>query len=920
MNELSGVRAAGSTAFLDGGGSCGRLIAEREWAATALGPIGHWPQSLKTATAILLRSPVPMVMLWGEDGVMLYNDAYSAFAGGRHPQLLGSKVREGWPEVADFNDNVMRVGLSGGTLAYRDQELTLHRHGTPEQVWMNLDYSPVLDESGQPAGVLAIVVETTERVTAEKGLREREERLSFFDDLGLATRALADPFEIMAVTARMLGQHMHASVCAYADMEPDENGFTIRGDWAAPGSTSIVGAYLLTDFGETAFRELSAGRPLITRDTLLELGPDEGAGLLSLGLKATVCAPFIKAGRLAALMAVHQAEPRNWTESDLSMISEATERSWAYIERTRSEVILRESEARLRGVLDGMGESLAVLDRDYRIVDLNAEALRMDSRPRQEIIGRTHSEAHPNASPELEARYRKAMSERVPVSLEHLYEWPDGRETWIRMRAFPIEDGLAIFYSDITERKQADEALQLASERAHAEAAEREAILSQLGEGVIVADSEGHIIFVNEAAERLHGVKLLGIEPDRYSETYHLLTEAGKPHPPLELPLARAVLRGETVVEARWRIRRPDGTEVLAIGNAKPVTDADGKRIGAVLTIRDETERHAAEAALAESEERLRLATEAAEIGFWDLDPANDHLFWPPRVKAMFGISPNVSISMTDFYAGLHPDDREHVSAEFARAIDPQARALYDVEYRTIGKEDGVVRWVAAKGQGLFDQKGECVRVLGTAIDITERKRAEQHQRLLIDELSHRAKNLLAIVQGVAQQSFKGERSRDQMVAAFEGRLGALSAAHNILTRERWESVPVRQLIGDTLAAVRPIDERIRLQGADTLLPPKTGVSLAMAIHELATNALKYGSLNNDVGTVVVSWSAEGGRMHLEWREQDGPIVHPPTSRGFGTRMIERGLASEFGGTVVIDFAPTGVVCTVDAPLPGVDG
>jgi PAS domain S-box-containing protein len=109
-----------------------------------------------------------MVMLWGPDGVMIYNDAYSVFAGGRHPALLGSNVREGWPEVADFNDNVMRVGLAGGTLAYRDQELTLHRHGRPEQVWMNLDYSPVPDESGEPAGVIAIVVETTERVLADR--------------------------------------------------------------------------------------------------------------------------------------------------------------------------------------------------------------------------------------------------------------------------------------------------------------------------------------------------------------------------------------------------------------------------------------------------------------------------------------------------------------------------------------------------------------------------------------------------------------------------------------------------------------------------------------------------------------------------------------------------------------------------------
>jgi len=157
-------------------GELASLIRQFDWVKTSLGPLEAWPQSLKTVTEILLRSPVPIVLLWGEDGVMIYNDAYSVFAGGRHPQLLGSKVREGWPEVADFNDHVMKVGLGGGTLAYKDQELTLYRHARPEQVWMNLDYSPVLDEAGRPAGVIAIVVETTERVIAERRLSESEGR------------------------------------------------------------------------------------------------------------------------------------------------------------------------------------------------------------------------------------------------------------------------------------------------------------------------------------------------------------------------------------------------------------------------------------------------------------------------------------------------------------------------------------------------------------------------------------------------------------------------------------------------------------------------------------------------------------------------------------------------------------------------
>ena len=173
-----GISAGSGGSLPSGGGELGALIRQFDWTKTNLGPLAAWPQSLKTITDTLLRSPVPIVLLWGEDGVMIYNDAYSGFAGGRHPELLGSKVRDGWAEVADFNDHVMRVGLSGGTLAYRDQELTLCRHGRPEQVWMTLDYSPVLNEAGQPAGVIAIVVETTQRVIAERTLKDRENELA----------------------------------------------------------------------------------------------------------------------------------------------------------------------------------------------------------------------------------------------------------------------------------------------------------------------------------------------------------------------------------------------------------------------------------------------------------------------------------------------------------------------------------------------------------------------------------------------------------------------------------------------------------------------------------------------------------------------------------------------------------------------
>jgi PAS domain S-box-containing protein len=168
--------------FLANAGELGRLISAFEWGATSLGPIASWPGYLRTTISTILRSPVPIVTLWNPDGVMIYNEAYSGFAAARHPRLLGSRIREGWPEVADFNDNVMKTVLGGGALSYRERELTLFRKDRAELVWLDLDYSPVLDEQNRPAGVIAIVIEVTEKILAQRRLQaEREKFGQMFD-------------------------------------------------------------------------------------------------------------------------------------------------------------------------------------------------------------------------------------------------------------------------------------------------------------------------------------------------------------------------------------------------------------------------------------------------------------------------------------------------------------------------------------------------------------------------------------------------------------------------------------------------------------------------------------------------------------------------------------------------------------------
>jgi PAS domain S-box-containing protein len=199
------------------------------------------------------------------------------------------------------------------------------------------------------------------------------------------------------------------------------------------------------------------------------------------------------------------------------------------------------------------------------------------------------------------------------------------------------------------------------------------------------------------------------------------------------------------------RLDRPDGERLIDLFY-QPVRDDSGRVTGIFVGGYDVTEGYRAEAELKETAERLQLATENAEVGFWDVDHVNDVLIWPARTKAMFGISPNVPVSMRDFYDGLHPDDREATSRAYAEAADPERRALYDVEYRTIGKEDGLTRWVAAKGRGVFDESGRCIRVAGTAIDITARKRAEEQLRELNETLEARVAERTAELEAAHEQ------------------------------------------------------------------------------------------------------------------------------------------------------------------------
>jgi PAS domain S-box-containing protein len=363
-----------------------------------------------------------------------------------------------------------------------------------------------------------------------------------------------------------------------------------------------------------------------------------------------------------------------------------------------------------------------------------------------------------------------------------------------------------------------------------------------------------------------------------------------------------------------YRLRRADGVYRWAIDAASPRFSESGEFLGYVGSVIDIDERREMEDRLRRKEERLRLATEHAEIGFWDLDLVHDTLLWPPVVRRMFGISSEAPVTMSDFYTGLHPEDRDATAAALGVATDPAVRGLYDVEYRTVGRDDGVVRWVAAKGRGLFDADGHCVRMVGTAIDVTQRKIVEQHLLLMVHELNHRVKNTLATVQAIIAQTLRGGDVPCLVREALTERLMALSRAHDVLTEQRWSGADLREIA--TVASEPYLGDGpspFVIDGPSITLPPRMAIAMALAFHELATNAAKYGALSRQGGQVAITWWAEpqgeAQRLDLEWRESGGPLVRPPAKQGFGTRLIQRSLAPDLGGEVDLAFAPDGLVC-----------
>lgn len=356
-----------------------------------------------------------------------------------------------------------------------------------------------------------------------------------------------------------------------------------------------------------------------------------------------------------------------------------------------------------------------------------------------------------------------------------------------------------------------------------------------------------------------------------------------------------------------------------------PVLDDSGAVLGVLAIVfetttlvRAQRERDAAAQALRRREQELAQVQKIGKIGGLEVDLREGFRNTrSPEYLLVHGLPPHaVHESHEDWVRRIHPQERAMVESHFRETVAGTARD-YQMEYRIIRPSDGAVRWISAIAQIERDEAGRAVRLVGAHRDITERKEAEAQQRLLMQELAHRVKNTLAMIQAIASQTLRGAISLKAANETFSARLAALARAHDLLVGGHRANATMAD-IAASIIGIQGDPARFAIGGPDVAVGPRAALALSLVLHELATNAVKYGALSNQTGRVSLSWRIDeidgAPQFRLRWQESGGPPVVAPSRRGFGSRLIERTIPTA-QGRAESAYLPTGLVFTLDAPL-----
>lgn len=320
--------------------------------------------------------------------------------------------------------------------------------------------------------------------------------------------------------------------------------------------------------------------------------------------------------------------------------------------------------------------------------------------------------------------------------------------------------------------------------------------------------------------------------------------------------------------------------------------------------------------ALEQQKRTFDMAMAASKMGTWRYTIADNICIYDENAQALYGLTEARFLHDEEGVKDkFHPDDMELMWARVAKALDPKGDGRYDVEYR-VKQLDGSWRWLSAWGLVEFEGEGEDrkpVAITGASRDLTERKAAEDFQRLLLNELNHRVKNTLATVQAISAQTLSSADDLPSARLALEQRICSMAKAHDLLRSREWEGADLADVVSGALEAF-PVDQ-IEIAGPSVDISPRQALALAMALHELATNAAKYGGLSSQQGSVRLQWRIDDDVLHLEWQEFGGPPVVEPSKKGFGSRLLERLLVRDLGGEIRLDYDRAGLKFGITAPL-----
>jgi PAS domain S-box-containing protein len=578
-------------------------------------------------------------------------------------------------------------------------------------------------------------------------------------------------------------------------------------------------------------------------------------------------------------------------------------------EQHRARAAIAENEERFRAVFDSRLLGLTVFDAATgRTLVINDRALEIIDCTREEFErgDRGCLSATPPEYLHLDhLAVRQVLETGRADPFEKEYARKDGTRVPVRLTLAPLpgQPGRAVVgIEDLTEQK--------ASERAARDSEARFRALADLVPNFVwFAAPDGTVHYLNDRwyeytgqapEEALRGGWVAALHPDDAEQTARVWGDAQE--------------RGATY-EGELRLRRHDGEFRWYIARAVPVRDAADRIVAWFGSSTDIHDRKVAEAALAESESRFRNMADNAPVMIWTTDQSGfcGYLNRAWREFTGQGEGEGLGLGWAD---AVHPEDRDDARTTFMEAS--AQRRPFRAEYR-LRRADGTWRWAIDAAAPRLGDDGEFLGMVGSVIDITERKMAEEQQVLLMRELDHRAKNALAVVHAAVRLTPKDDIN--VYVQAVEGRVKALARAHSMLAEARWEGAELRALLQGELAAF-VAGQRAGLSGPTVALASYAAQGLAMVVHELATNAVKHGALSTPAGRITVNWSVErvaegvGLCLHLRWAEEGGPTVSgPPDRRGFGTRVLDATVRTQLRGKLRLDWAPGGLTCEMEVPL-----